>query len=146
MAYDPPSRYTRTAAERKDQLLSWQRDDKAFFAAGACHILAWAFLRREERAAGFAPIGLHQVGEPHVDHVYVSDGTWAFDHDGWTLEDELVAVTRAASPSATIERVPLPRDLGLFCAEHNHRLPSQYAFDPLPRADAYLDRYLPRGR
>jgi len=33
--------YRRTQAEREDQLLSWQRGDRAFFAAGACHILAW---------------------------------------------------------------------------------------------------------
>jgi hypothetical protein len=33
--------YRRTQAERDDQLLSWQRGDRAFFAAGACHILAW---------------------------------------------------------------------------------------------------------
>jgi len=25
-----------------------------------------------------------------VSHVYVCDGTWAFDHDGWTLEDDLL--------------------------------------------------------
>jgi hypothetical protein len=89
--------------------------------------------------------GLRRVGKLHVDHVYVSDGTWAFDHDGWTPEDELLPVTRAASlqmhPSAVIERVILPENLELFCAEHNHRLPSQYAFDPLPRANAYLDRF-----
>jgi hypothetical protein len=79
VAYDPPVRYTRTAAERADQLLSWQRGDKAFFAAGACHILAWAFLQRGDRSAGFTPVGIHRVGNRSMDHVYVSDGTWAFD-------------------------------------------------------------------
>lgn len=141
MPYDPPIRYTRTPDERKDQFLSWRRSDKAFFAAGACHILAWTFLRREDRPAGFTPIGLHAAGERYPDHVYVSNGTWAFDHDGWTLEDELLEVTRAASPEAVIERTHPTRNLELFCAENNYRLPSQYAFDPLPRANAYLDRF-----
>ena len=148
VAYDPPIRHTRTPAERADQLLSWQRNDKAFFAAGACHILAWAFLRDEDRAGGFSPTGLRRVGARYVNHVYVSDGTWAFDHDGWTREDELLTVTRAAhqqaNPGVDIEQVTLPGDLELFCAEHYSRLPSQYAFDPLPRANAYLERFSAR--
>lgn len=144
VTYDPPLRHRRTAAERADQFLSWQRDDKSFFAAGACHVLAWAFLRRDDRALGFSPVGLHRVGADYVNHVYVSNGTWAFDHDGWTREDELLAVTRAArwqaNPGERIERVTISRDLERFCAEHSCRLPTQYAFDPFPRANAYLER------
>ena len=146
VAYIPASRYRRTAAERADQLLSWQRSDKAFFAAGACHVLAWAFLQRYP-AAGFAPVGLQESGEPVVSHVYVGDGRRAFDHDGWTLEDELLTVTRAATASQTpgtlVERLALPGELTAFCARHNSRLPSQYAFDPWPRALAYIARFEP---
>jgi hypothetical protein len=148
VADDPPARHTRTPAERGDQLLSWQRNDKAFFAAGACHILAWAFLRDERRALGFSPAGLRPVGARHVHHVYVCDGRWAFDHDGRTREDELLTVTRAAhqqvNPGETIEQVALPDDLEQYCAENYSRLPSQYAFDPLPRANAYLERFSAR--
>jgi hypothetical protein len=36
--------YRRTDLERRDQQVSWERPDKAFFAAGACHVLAWACL------------------------------------------------------------------------------------------------------
>jgi hypothetical protein len=153
VAYDPPLRHKRTPAERADQLLSWQRNDKAFFASGACHILAWAFLRDEDRADGFSPTGLRPAGARYVQHVYVSDGTWAFDHDGWTREDELLTVTKTAheqaNPGEAIEQVTLPRDLELYCAENYLRLPSQYAFDPLPRANAYLGRFsarLPQAR
>ena len=146
MAYIPASRYRRTAAERADQLLSWQRSDKAFFAAGACHVLAWAFLQRYP-AAGFAPVGLQESGEPVVSHVYVGDGRRAFDHDGWTLEDELLTVTRAATagqaPGTLVERLALPGELTAVCARHNSRLPSQYAFDPWPRALAYIARFEP---
>jgi hypothetical protein len=82
-----------------------------------------------------------------VSHVYVCDGTWAFDHDGWTLEDELLTVTRAATagqtPGTLVERLALPGDLTAFCARHNSRLPSQYAFDPWPRALAYIARFEP---
>jgi hypothetical protein len=104
--YDP-LHYKRTEAERTDQLLAWRRNDKAFFAAGACHILAWAILETYPEL-GFAPIGLRRVGQAHVGHVYVTDGSWAFDHDGWTAESVLLDTTRWAhsqlDANAVIER------------------------------------------
>ncbi len=117
-----------------------------FFAAGACHILASAFLEAYP-AAGFSPIGLRRVGQPYAGHVYVSDGTRAFDHDGWNDEGELLVATRVAhserDPHARIERLALTGDIEAFCAEHNSRLPSEYAFDPWPRAHAYIARLDP---
>ncbi len=38
------NRYDFTQHELNDQELSWARSDSAFFAAGACHILAWAII------------------------------------------------------------------------------------------------------
>jgi hypothetical protein len=77
----------------------------------------------------------------------VSDGTRAFDHDGWTDEGELLALTRVAhwqrDPQSRIARLTLGGDIERFCAEHNSRLPSEYAFDPWPRAHAYLARFDP---
>jgi hypothetical protein len=37
--YRSSAQFRRTPAERADQMLSWNRDDVRFFAAGACHIL-----------------------------------------------------------------------------------------------------------
>lgn len=144
MAYDPPLNYKRTDAERADQMLSWRRSDKAFFAAGACHILAWTFLETYP-SAGFYPVGLRRSGLAHAGHAYVSDGTWAFDHDGWSLEEELLGVTGCAharlDPEIRIERLVLGSDLGAFCAEHNCQNPSQFEFDPRPRALRYLSGF-----
>jgi len=97
--YTPCSTFRRTPAERADQELSWRRGDQAFFAAGACHILAFAF-QHLHPDAGFSVIGLRKIGEAWVSHAYVSDGRWAFDHDGWTPEEELLAVTTAAELGA----------------------------------------------
>ena len=36
--YRSSAQFRRTPAERANQLLSWNRDDVRFFAAGACHI------------------------------------------------------------------------------------------------------------
>jgi hypothetical protein len=41
--YQPGIVFKRTPEERADIFLAWKRDDKAFFAAGACHILAFLF-------------------------------------------------------------------------------------------------------
>jgi hypothetical protein len=146
VAYRPTRLYARTPEERADQATSWARPDHAFFAAGACHVLAWSFLDAYPDA-GFLAVGLRVVGHPNASHVYVSDGTWAFDHNGWTYEAELLAVTRADyathQPGAVLERLALGFDLAAFCAAHNSRLPAQYAHDPRPRARSYLARFPP---
>ncbi|MBE1611454.1 hypothetical protein [Actinopolymorpha pittospori] len=40
MSYPGCKPYRRTPAQRADQRLAWERPDEAFFASGACHILA----------------------------------------------------------------------------------------------------------
>ncbi|WP_446217933.1 hypothetical protein [Micromonospora sp. IBHARD004] len=93
--YTPAARFRRTQAERVDQLLSWKRSDQAFFAVGACHVLAWVAVERYA-SAGFGIMGLRQLGEPYVSHVIISNGRWAFDHDGWTPLPELLRAKQYA--------------------------------------------------
>ncbi|MFI0448664.1 hypothetical protein [Actinomadura sp. 6N118] len=138
--YRPSAGFRRTAEERRDQLLSWNRGDTAFFAAGACHILAYAFLEKHPEA-GFYPVGLWPCGAKDPSHVYVTDGTWAFDHDGWTLQSELLAVTRAAEPDADFQPRPIPINLGDYCARYNHRPRHLFAFDPWERALRYIAQF-----
>lgn len=131
----------RTPIERSDQRVSWERSDEAFFAAGACHILAWAcrdsYPERSLQLAAMVTADKRQVL-----HVYATWDRWAFDYSGWNLESELLAA------NADFERVPLEKaeinvDLAGFCAEHLHRMPHQYWQDPLPRARDYLSRHVP---
>jgi hypothetical protein len=140
--YHPSQHYKRTPEERRDQLLSWNRPDQAFFAAGACHILAYAFLETYPDA-GFHPVGLwpHTARDPA--HVYVTDNTWAFDHDGWTPQSELLAVTHATTPEANFTPRPIHTDLETFCENHYHRPRHLFAFDPWPRALHYLTQFPP---
>jgi hypothetical protein len=140
--YRPSSQFRRTAAQRADQQLSWNRDDTAFFAAGACHILAFAFLATYPHA-GFHPVGLwpHQARDPA--HVYATNGTWAFDHDGWTPQAELLALTRAAEPDAGYQPRQILTDLETYCAAHNHRAREHFAHDPWQRALHYLAQFPP---
>lgn len=140
--YTPCSAFRRTAAERTDQNAAWNRPDRAFFAAGACHVLAFAFLSLYPDA-GFVPMGLWRSGAPNPSHVYVTDGTWGFDHDGWTPEAELVAVTRADDPDADYLPRRITLDVDTFCRQHNHRPPEWFAYDPWPRAERYIARFPP---
>lgn len=140
VVYIPAATFRRTAAERVDQVLAWNRTDKAFFAAGACHILAWTFI---EQHPTFHIAALRQAGEEYASHVIATDGTWAFDHDGWTLESELLAVTAAYEPEKPWESLTITEDLATYCKSHNHRLPEFFAEDPRPRARAYIATFPP---
>ncbi|TDC88872.1 hypothetical protein E1161_22665 [Saccharopolyspora aridisoli] len=122
--------------------MSWQRPDKAFFAAGACHILAFAFLETYPET-GFFPVGLWSDVSKNPHHVYVIDGTWAFDHDGWTPHTELLATTHAAEPHTRYQPHRIEPDLDLLCERYHHRARHQFALDPWQRALRYLDLFPP---
>lgn len=142
MTYTPASLFRRTDAERADEALSWARDDHRFFAAGACHILAWTFLEKYGRDR-FAPVGIRYLPSPWVNHVYVSDGVRAFDFFGWTTEEELLT-TSAGTAEGGMERVEIGGiDLETFCRLHNSRSPSDFHGDVRKRAGAYLTQFPP---
>ncbi|MFX0578762.1 hypothetical protein [Nocardia nepalensis] len=136
--YIPCAVFRRTPLERADQDLAWHRDDQWFFAAGACHILAYAFL--ETHSHRFTAKGLWPADAADPGHVYVSDGTRAFDHCGWTLERELLAVSRAVEPAANYQSRAIRMGLDELCARHWHRTRAEFLHDPWPRAHAYIAR------
>jgi hypothetical protein len=138
--YRSSAQFRRTPEERADQMLSWNRDDVRFFGAGACHILAFAFLEAYPEA-GFRTVGLWARGREHPMHTYVTDGEWAFDFHGWTPVAELLAVTRDDEPDADYEQRAIDIDLSSFCRKHRHRDRSDYAFDPWERAKRYLAQF-----
>ncbi len=133
--------FRRTPLERSDDRISWARADQAFFASGACHVLAWVC---RDLYPG-RPVGLAAVrvaGDQQVIHTYATWGGWAFDHAGWNAESDLLAAN-AAFEGRELERIELTSTLAEFCKRHDHRMPDQYWNDPLPRAREYVGRYLP---
>jgi hypothetical protein len=136
--YEPGIHYTRTDEEFRDVFLAWQRDDRAFFAAGACHILAHQFLSlhygedyefvliRPRRGRGF--------------HAFAGDGRWAFDFNGWTREEELLRVHEAAyretDPDWSYQRVVPPGGLPAYLRSHDDLRPPEF-FPELPWTRAY---------
>jgi hypothetical protein len=141
MTYESPTTHRRTQAEMDDQALSWARADRSFFAAGACHVLAWTLLEARP-GSGLRAVGLRRAGETDPFHVVVDDGTMAFDYAGWTARAELLAVigeaVGAECPGTAVEELTLPSELEVFCTRHRHRLPEQFAGDVRARARAYL--------
>ncbi|MEV0271274.1 hypothetical protein AB0H43_21055 [Hamadaea sp. NPDC050747] len=133
--------FRRTPIERSDQRVSWERTDRAFFASGACHILAWACREAyPERSIDLAAMFL--AGEEHPLHVYACWDGWAFDSSGWHPEADLLKVN-ADFEGRPVRRVEVSVELAEFCRAHIHRMPHQYWQDPRPRASAYVSQFPP---
>ena len=133
--------YRRTQAELDDPYRSWVRTDRAFFAAGACHILAWA-CREAHRTRSIRVASLRAAHGTQVFHTYACWSGWAFDHCGWHPEDALISVNEQFE-GYSLERVGIGVELGRFCREQHHRLPHQFHADPMPRAREYVGRFEP---
>lgn len=141
MDLEAASVYRRTQAERDDQLLSWQRTDRAFFAAGACHILAWT-CRALYPSRSIGITAVRAQDEDQVFHAFATWNDWAFDHSGWHSADALVAANQDFVGYPLV-RVDITTDLAGFCRQHYHRLPHEYHHDPRPRAREYVRRFDP---
>lgn len=142
--YIPSYKFDRTADEKQDMFQSWARDDQAFFASGACHILDELFSQLHQDR-GFYCIHIKPAAGFVGNHWYATDGTWAFDHNGWTKEtrirDIITSLYAERYPGWTCEFVRVGRKLGEFehyCQLNNHRAPWQYAYLPWKRAYSYI--------
>lgn len=145
--YKPSFEFDRTPEERRNKFKFWERPDRAFFAAGACHILADLFVELHMHE-GYKMIFIEPAANFPGTHVFASNGAWAFDHNGWTKEAELLAATEAAYTKKypgwkytkhIIE--PGLTSLEDFCKANNHRLPWQYAQLPWERAYKYIQQF-----
>ncbi len=143
---EPGLLYARTPEQKRDPFLSWRRDDKAFFASGACHILAHMFLSLHPDE-GFELIYIRPKDGLPGNHLYASNGIWAFDFNGWTHEEELLSMTRQAYQQEyegwDFERLVIGEGLLAYIArgDHNLRPPEYFPYLPWERAYAYIQRY-----
>jgi len=135
---------------KNDPVRRWHRPDRQFFANGACHVLAYAFISRYP-ALGFHARWIKPAPGYSGNHIYVTDGKVAFDYHGLTTEQRLLSLAFRRAPrffpgwSATL--VDLPTDAlvseqksrqfeGLWLRE-----PMQFLHDALPRAHEFLARF-----
>jgi hypothetical protein len=133
---------------KEDPVRRWNLPDRVFFACGACHVLAHAFLERFP-GAGFRPIWIRPRRELTGNHVVVTNGDLAFDYHGYVAYDRLVDhyTTRARRlfPDWGADLVPVTASLvnreDAKAIGMDIREPGQFLHDALPRARRYLERF-----
>jgi hypothetical protein len=145
----------RTKGGKRDPAIQWGLPDRVFFACGACHILAYAFLKRYA-GRGFAPLWIRPAAGYTGNHILVTRGRLAFDYHGYSDLAKLLAhMQRRAErwwPGWHCKLLELPAEVlvseaksrdyeGLWLKE-----PGQFLFDALPRAERFLERYPPPPR
>jgi hypothetical protein len=135
----------RTPEEKADLDASWARPDEEFFASGACHVLAAAFLEAREHA-GFHAIMIQPAAGFRGVHVVIANDDTIFDCRGWNPRDSFLQYYAEAmsglSPGWSYTLASVTDPIGWeFCRTHRHRHPSQFKQDPMPRARAFLARF-----
>lgn len=131
---------------KKDPVRRWALPDRVFFGNGACHILAGVFLKMKP-VAGFYAERLVPGDGFAGNHVYVTDGTIAFDYHGYSGRNRLLRHHTSGWSgqyregwNCRLEQVHF--DL-LSTAELNARKmlgPDQYGHDPVLRAQKFIGR------
>ncbi len=135
---------------KKNPEKRWALPDRVFFACGACHILAFAFLERYSRA-GFHPVWIKPQHGFTGNHIVAVRDAIAFDYHGYSRWDDLLShIHRKASrwwPGWSATLVDLPKDVLVSEAKSRQfeglwlREPKQFLHDALPRADRFLNRF-----
>ncbi len=135
---------------KRNPELRWALPDRIFFACGACHILAYAFLERYKDPSCHA-VWLKPDSGSTGSHIFVATDTWVFDYHGYSEPERfLVHTWRKARhwwPGWNASTIELPKDVlisepksrtydGLWLRE-----PTQFLHDALPRAYDYLTRF-----
>lgn len=138
--------YRLKAGVKKDPVRRWALPDRIFFGHGACAILAGVFLRDSPLPGFYAERILPGAGFAG-NHIYVTDGTLAFDYHGYSLRKRLLlhhttgwAKQYEQGWNCSLERVTFDLlDTGDLNA--NKMLgPDQYLHDPVERAWHFLQR------
>lgn len=137
--------------QKHDLSMRWALPERVFFACGACHVLAHAFLERHG-ADGRRAMWIKPDAGFTGNHVFVEGRGWAFDYHGYSRPSALYAHHRRharrrwAGWNATLVELPLSVliseaasrgfDPALWLRE-----PEQFLHDASPRARRYLDRF-----
>ena len=77
-------------SKKHDPHLRWGLPDRTFFACGACHILAYAFLERYP-APSHKAIWLKPDSGFTGNHISVAGDGWIFDYHGYSGRERFLA-------------------------------------------------------
>lgn len=130
--------------------MRWALPDRVFFACGACHILAHAFLTRWQ-VPGAKAVWIKPAEGYTGNHIFVDGGDWVFDYHGYVNRQTYLRHTsrRAQQRWAGWEAslIELPEDVLISETKSRTydglwlRQPDQFLHDAMPRALAYLERF-----
>jgi hypothetical protein len=142
--------YVLAPGVKEDPVRRWSLPDRVFFASGACHILAYAFLKNYPRA-GFTPLWIKPARGFTGNHIVVVRNNVVFDYHGFSSWSRHLEHTNAKAnrwwPGWRAQLISLPMDVlisepksreydGLWLRE-----PKQFLHDALPRAERFLRRF-----
>lgn len=140
---------------KQDPVRRWALTERVFFACGACHILAYAFLR-EYPNSHFEPLWIKPAPGFTGNHVVAVLGDVAFDYHGYSSLSRLIEHTNSKAnrwwPGWHADLVPLPVEVLISEAKSREydglwlREPKQFLYDALPRAQKFLQRFPPPPR
>jgi hypothetical protein len=135
---------------KQDPVRRWALPDKVFFACGACHILAYAFLDAYP-IAGFRAVWIKPKPGFIGNHIVAVRDDTAFDYHGYASWSHLLQHMHLKAnrwwPGWAAELVPLPKDVLISEAKSRQydrlwlREPGQYLHDAMPRAKQFLRRF-----
>lgn len=140
----------RTKGGKRDPAKRWALPERVFFACGACHILAYAFLKAYPNS-GFAPIWIRPAQGFTGNHIVTVRGDLAFDYHGYSdwrvLRAHYWRRAQQRLPGWDAKLIELPEHIlisnsesrkyeGLWLME-----PAQFLFNALPRAENFLRRF-----
>ncbi len=138
--------YTLKPGIKKDPERRWALPDRIFFGNGACHILAGTFLDAPPLPGFYAERIIPGDGFAG-NHIYVTDGTVAFDYRGYASRQRMLTYHTGGWAdrlgdgwNCSLERVRF--DLLDTAALNSRKMlgPDQYKGDPVSRARAFIDR------
>ena len=136
----------RTSEQKSDLKNSFYRPDRPFFASGACHVLAHAFI--ESNGEEWQPVMICPEAGFRGSHVFVTNYRLVFDYHGFSSEaffiDHYFKKMQRFFPDwrASLVELTMSPVSEEFCSRFNHRRPDQFYEDPRPRAFKYVHRHL----
>jgi hypothetical protein len=135
---------------KRDPEKRWALPDRVFFACGACHILAYAFLEKHG-SSDMQALWIRPDPGFTGNHIFVSAQGWAFDYHGYSERKRFLDHTwkraRRWWPGWGATLIELPPDVLISEAKSRRyeslwlREPKQFLHDAMPRARAYLNRF-----
>ena len=144
--------YVLAPGHKDDPVRRWALPDRVFFASGACHILAYAFLDAYP-AFNFAAVWIKPARGFTGNHIVAVRGDTAFDYHGYSSWSRLLMHTHLKAnrwwPGWTAELLTLPKEVLISESKSRQydglwlREPAQYLQDAVPRARQFLLRYPP---